>query len=347
MTGAFYRNDIRDVSKFFANYHYGSFCVVNCCEAQEESGNGNYDPTFLYKQVKKFPMRDHNICPLRTLVVYCEYATQFLNETDDNIIAVHCQGGKGRTGSFCSSLMLWSGLFSNAGEAMAYFARRRTNNALGGKRWSPVAVTSPSQRRCVGYLEEVIKKKIDYITPKYMVLKSLSIKGQPHLSQESCNLTFIVENGGHIEYDHGKAQGLISCNKSKSVNQTWYMTLNTPVLIHHDVQIRFFYFDPSVPMAATVGTSCIVAPGARSIQYGPYTGKQLIFVQFHTAFVKSDELTFFKKELDGAYNKKDSVFAQDFALTVGVDQCATKHDFASPDAEEAIWKAQSSKQHRS
>ena len=36
-------------------------------------------------------MRDHNICPLRTLVLYCENATMFLNETADNVIAVHCQ----------------------------------------------------------------------------------------------------------------------------------------------------------------------------------------------------------------------------------------------------------------
>ena len=66
--GAFYRNDIREVSRFFATFHYGSFMVVNLCESQEESGNGNYDPSYLYHQVRKFPMRDHNICSLRTLV---------------------------------------------------------------------------------------------------------------------------------------------------------------------------------------------------------------------------------------------------------------------------------------
>ena len=38
-------------------------------QAQEESGNGNYDPVFLYNQVKKIPQRDHNICGLRTLVI--------------------------------------------------------------------------------------------------------------------------------------------------------------------------------------------------------------------------------------------------------------------------------------
>jgi len=124
--GVFYRNDIRDVGRFFANFHYGSFQVVNLCEAQEESGNGNYDPMFLYNQVKKFPMRDHNICGLRTIVRYCEHATKFMNEAPDNVIAVHCQGGKGRTGSFCSSLMLWTGLFTTAGESLGYFAQRRT-----------------------------------------------------------------------------------------------------------------------------------------------------------------------------------------------------------------------------
>ena len=30
--GVYYRNDIRDVGKFFANFHYGSFLVVNLCE---------------------------------------------------------------------------------------------------------------------------------------------------------------------------------------------------------------------------------------------------------------------------------------------------------------------------
>ena len=64
-------------------------------------------------------------------------------------------GGKGRTGSFCSSLMLWTGLFSTAAESLAYFARRRTDPSV-GKHFSPIAVTSPSQRRFVHYLGQVI-----------------------------------------------------------------------------------------------------------------------------------------------------------------------------------------------
>lgn len=52
--GAVYRNDIREVSRFFATRHYGSFLVFNLCEPHEEGGNGNYDTALLYGQVCVF-----------------------------------------------------------------------------------------------------------------------------------------------------------------------------------------------------------------------------------------------------------------------------------------------------
>ena len=55
------------------------------------SGNGNYDPSLLFNQVQKYPMRDHNICALSMLVAYCEHATILLNESGENVVAVHCQ----------------------------------------------------------------------------------------------------------------------------------------------------------------------------------------------------------------------------------------------------------------
>ena len=58
---------------------------------RQESGNGNYDTRLLYGQVKKLPFRDHNICKLRSLVSFCEHATEFLNESDENVVAIHCQ----------------------------------------------------------------------------------------------------------------------------------------------------------------------------------------------------------------------------------------------------------------
>ncbi|KAJ1479426.1 hypothetical protein T484DRAFT_1814321, partial [Baffinella frigidus] len=53
-------------------------------------------------------------------------ATAFLNLDPSNVVVVHCRGGKGRTGTFCSSLLLWSDFCTTALGALATFATRRT-----------------------------------------------------------------------------------------------------------------------------------------------------------------------------------------------------------------------------
>jgi len=39
-----------------------------------------------------------------------------------------------------------------------------------------------------------------------------------------------------------------------------------------------------------------------------------MFAQFHTAFVNGKQISFSKRQLDGAYNQKDDVFAIDFTM---------------------------------
>lgn len=46
-----YRNDIREVSRFFSTRHYSRFLIFNLCEDHEESGNGNYDSNYFFGQV--------------------------------------------------------------------------------------------------------------------------------------------------------------------------------------------------------------------------------------------------------------------------------------------------------
>ncbi|EKX33303.1 hypothetical protein GUITHDRAFT_44162, partial [Guillardia theta CCMP2712] len=149
VAGAMHRNDIRDVARFFATRHYASFVVHNLCESFEENGNGNYDPRFLYYQVKKIPTRDHNVNSLLRIIVFCEQATKILNEDNDNVIVIHCKGGKGRTGTFCCALMLWTGFVLSASDALNYFAERRTEGSSQHK--GRICVTAPSQVRYVNY----------------------------------------------------------------------------------------------------------------------------------------------------------------------------------------------------
>ncbi|KAJ1474321.1 protein-tyrosine phosphatase-like protein, partial [Baffinella frigidus] len=138
------------------------------CEPFEEAGNGNYDSQLFYKQVCKVTQRDHNICTLQTLVNFGKQAVAFLNLDERNVVAVHCRGGKGRTGSFCATVLLWSGFSRTAAQALAYFALRRTDLELGSGTVQGVA--SPSQIRYVHYVEAVRYLDFDFVSPRPLLL---------------------------------------------------------------------------------------------------------------------------------------------------------------------------------
>lgn len=73
----------------------------------------------------------------------------FLNEVPSNVVAIHCKGGKGRTGLMICAYLLYSGYKRTAKEALDYFEKKRT--AGEGKRQG---VTGPSQIRYVHYYEK-------------------------------------------------------------------------------------------------------------------------------------------------------------------------------------------------
>jgi phosphatidylinositol-3,4,5-trisphosphate 3-phosphatase/dual-specificity protein phosphatase PTEN len=72
-----------------------------------------------------------------------------LAENPKNVAVVHCNAGKGRTGTLISCYLIFSGLADNAKDAITYYGWKRFKHGRG--------VTQPSQIRYVHYFEQVYK----------------------------------------------------------------------------------------------------------------------------------------------------------------------------------------------
>lgn len=75
------------------------------------------------------------------------------------MVLLHCNAGKGRTGTAISCALMFCGMIDNAKEALKYYSFRRFTKGSGG-------VTQPCQVRYVNYFEDVLKKKVKSSPPK-------------------------------------------------------------------------------------------------------------------------------------------------------------------------------------
>ena len=242
---------------------------------------------------------------------------------------VHCQGGKGRTGTFCAALLLWTGYCSTAEEALDIFVRRRTDPRLGRRRLQ--GVDSPSQRRYVGYLERALCGR-ECAAPRRTLLTRVCLVEPPLPGQiaggrraggggAAAWVSYVVECFGTVQYDHGKRHGAAQLVPVQSGEKRRVMkfTMEDPPIVAGDVTVRFFVFDEDIPglqHCAELGR------GGRTVRYGGVTGRQLCFVTLHTSFQDDGSVSFPRSEVDGAYDKSERVFPAGFAVEVTLDTCS-------------------------
>ena len=149
-----FRNPMAEVRRFLETKHPGSYTVFNLCEERA------YDPALLGGRVERIPVADHNPPRLAQLATFVERAGALHEADRAACIAVHCKGGKGRTGVFVCAWLIYSGFSASADEAMAWFAAQRT----GAGARAAQGVSQPSQRRYVRYLEAALRAG-GYATP--------------------------------------------------------------------------------------------------------------------------------------------------------------------------------------
>jgi len=140
---AVYRNPLEQVQRFFRHRHpAGRVRVYNLCSERK------YDVMKFEKQVCELPFHDHNAPFFSLMMRFCLDAHAWLAAHPENVVAVHCKAGKGRTGTMIACLLLFEAHCANAEEALRFFGVKRTRNGAG--------VTIPSQRRYVRYFEDFL-----------------------------------------------------------------------------------------------------------------------------------------------------------------------------------------------
>ena len=123
-TQKLYRNSINKVAKFLDEFHQENYCVFNLSNKSiEEAKFGN--------RVYSYPWEDHHSPSLLVLFKCCDEMFWFMNHNPNNVVIVHCNAGKGRTGSAISCSLLFSGLATNFIDALTFYGMMRFSNGRG------------------------------------------------------------------------------------------------------------------------------------------------------------------------------------------------------------------------
>jgi len=146
-----YRNRLKDVVRFFRTKHPDNFRIYNACPEYP------YSDTGLVKaggKIVHFQIQDHTPPTMNQFVAFLTDACELYQQLQTAVIAVHCKGGKGRTGSLvCAWLMFFRKLSPE--KALFWFARHRTDEHINNRRLC--GVETPSQVRYVHQLHEYLK----------------------------------------------------------------------------------------------------------------------------------------------------------------------------------------------
>ena len=173
-----YRNHADHVTEFLRIKHGVKVKVYNLCSERD------YPVSLFDGRVSKFPFDDHNPPPMQMFLPFCKDVKEWLDMDPENVVAVHCKAGKGRTGVMICAYLLYIGEWENADDCMKFYGFARTLNGKG--------VTIPSQKRFIRHFAELCDIGIEDIKSNVGVVRPAS------MSKKKVNR---IENGSDDGYE--------------------------------------------------------------------------------------------------------------------------------------------------
>ncbi|KAF5480238.1 hypothetical protein F2P56_001002 [Juglans regia] len=318
---AVYRNPLWQVQSVLDMRHQGHYKIYNLCI--EES----YDPSHFHGRVDAYPFDDNHVPPLQMVKTFCESVHSWLSSDPENIAVIHCMAGKGRTGLMVCAYLVYIGM--SADEALQLYADRRTTNNEG--------VSIPSQRRYVGYWENIVSfpRGIDnepsgVNLPKpcsrelrrirlhdmvnidriFFVVSELQEKPDQmyHPSVEvTRNCCRPIKKGYqrtnspryYISFANGDKE-----DKPQSEEEHVVVQMDTESSIIYQKTCLDHYFDKPLQVTGDV----------RIIFYQKMFGGRLFYCCFNTAFIRNSLIQLTVRELDKVGKKGRSICGPNFCL---------------------------------
>ena len=286
-----YRNPLPEVARFFESF-YGPqaspdglgkahYRIYNVCPEHPY-------PTELFSgKVVPYQVQDHTPPSLDTLVAMCLDAEIFLAGSSANVIAVHCRGGKGRTGSLCVAWLLYSRAVETIEEGLEKFATQRTDLNMKGKLQG---VETPSQVRFLQYLDQMLQTRGCYLggseplrAPATRALRLEGVRGERFFAQSGwkkkeppSHLFCTVSSDGHV---YGAAEA-VTVDKEGSFAFTFGDSESEdPPVLSREVRVNVF--------------DAAVTASLADLKVTAKAGKEpglLFFFWVHTAFLEEENV---------------------------------------------------------
>jgi len=190
-----------------------------------------YDPIHFYGNACRYPFDDHNPPPLTLIPAFCAAVDSWLGAHPENVAAVHCKAGKGRTGCVIAAYLVHCGMFSDPDVALAFFGHRRTENGKG--------VTIPSQMRYVHYYSHMLHHGPS--PPLTLQLQHVRFVTVPNMDGAGgCAPSFEVRVNDAKVFDYARSAGHVRRFQVPSEHVDLDLTA-FDVRVRENVKIQFFH----------------------------------------------------------------------------------------------------------
>lgn len=288
-----YRNDIKEVVRFMDTQHAGHYRIYNLCSER------HYDESLFHGRVERFLIDDHNVPPLTDMLRFSASVRAWMEKDEKNVIAVHCKGGKGRTGTMICVFLIDLGIFRDSEHCLGYFGDRRTDKNVAKKFQG---VETPSQSRYVGYYEHVVRARGQLPPETPLIVTRITLRGM-YTVGNSDGSEFFLTLGSRchtIPFQANLAtQKNCQVTLEKSKGLVHIQLINAPV-VRGDTRIMFFTDSRNIP---------------KGYENSPF------FFWFHTGFISGGRLELSRHELDNPHKSKTwNVFQEDFGVTVEFEE---------------------------